>query len=314
MSGTVFITGANVGVGLATTSHFLSKGWNIVATTRDGIPSAALRDLQSSNPSLLHIVKLDLMDPSTVESSVSAALALFSRIDVLVNNAGYGEYGPVELISIQKAHQLFEVNFYGPLRLIKAFLPHFHTAGPSGIRTPTIVNVSSGGAHFGFPLGALYHASKAALESLTECIAFELSALSIPVATKLVIPYGGISGTNFFHALVRMNKVFEDSSGGDSAQVQAIEDYKKFTQDMMAKFQAMAGASMSATQVAEVVFEAATDLDTRRLRYFTGAGAEPSAALKLRYLGSLGSQQLVTKKDFDEMDDKYVKQVRALFE
>jgi NAD(P)-dependent dehydrogenase (short-subunit alcohol dehydrogenase family) len=200
MSGTILITGANAGIGIATTRHFLSKGWNVAATSRAGSDNADLKELEKSYVQNLYLLSLDLNTPESVQPVVDAAIHKFGRVDILINNAGYGQYGPIELCDMDSVQKQFETNVFGgrsscillfsltwdltrstgPIRLMKAFLPHFHKAGEKD-KGPHIINISSGGAHFGFPLSALYHSSKAALELLTESMSYELSSLSRPI-------------------------------------------------------------------------------------------------------------------------------------
>jgi NAD(P)-dependent dehydrogenase (short-subunit alcohol dehydrogenase family) len=113
MSGTVFITGANVGVGLATAKFFLQNGWNVAATSRAKSDNVALSELASANPDALLHLNVDLLDAATIQPAVDAAIARFGRVDALVNNAGYGQFGPVALLDLDHAQRQFDVNVFG---------------------------------------------------------------------------------------------------------------------------------------------------------------------------------------------------------
>ncbi|KAH8901770.1 NAD(P)-binding protein [Thozetella sp. PMI_491] len=298
MAPTVFITGTSSGVGLATTHLFLEKGWNVVATARN--PGTA-NDLQAITSSpfgqALLIVTLDLLDQATIQPAVEAALARFSRIDCLINNAGYAQYNLVEQATVEDIRKQFEVNVVGPISLIKIMLPHLREAGKAG-SNPVVVNVSSGAAHFGLPLTSLYNASKAALDMFTEGVQFELAALEPPIPIKVVVPHGGIQSTNFGASLGAGMKTFQSDA-------EIVKMYGAFVQRSVAKFMEMSGHSMTVETAAQAVWTAATD-GTTRLRYFVaaeGAGAN----LQRRMQGAAVGESL------DSADAKYVDYMRAQF-
>ncbi|KAL5603725.1 hypothetical protein FOVSG1_006475 [Fusarium oxysporum f. sp. vasinfectum] len=112
MSGTVFITGANTGVCIATTKTFLSKGWNVSATARNPDSAADLKELQKEFPDQLLIQKLDLDKHETIPSAVEVAISKFGRVDVLVNNAGLGLLVPLKLLKMDTVQKQFEANVF----------------------------------------------------------------------------------------------------------------------------------------------------------------------------------------------------------
>ncbi len=113
MTRTVFITGTNSGIGLATTKVFLSNGWNVVATARKPEAATDLQQLQKSNGPQLLILPLDLLSEDTFQPALDAAVERFGTIDVLVNNAGYGQLGMMEALSMDDYRRQFEVNTLG---------------------------------------------------------------------------------------------------------------------------------------------------------------------------------------------------------
>ena len=143
MSKTILITGASSGIGKATARYFKEQGWNVVATMRSPEKEQALTALDG-----VLVTRLDVQDPASIRSAVEAGIARFGKIDVLLNNAGYGAYGPLEATPLEKIRRQFEVNVIGLLETTKAVLPHFR-ANRSGV----IVNVSSVGGKMTFPLG-----------------------------------------------------------------------------------------------------------------------------------------------------------------
>ncbi|KAJ4169550.1 hypothetical protein NW754_016578 [Fusarium falciforme] len=177
MAKTAFITGANSGVGLAATKLFLSKGWNVAATARD-TSSPALQALDKGSGSLL-VQYLDLSKAQTFGPAIAGATGKFGQIDVLVNNAGYGQYGVLEQLDIDAIRDNFEVNVFGTMGLIKEFIPHMRAT--SQVESPSrIIYVGSGGGHFGLPLIGPYGASKAAMNIFMESLVYEMEGVNPP--------------------------------------------------------------------------------------------------------------------------------------
>lgn len=113
MSRTLFITGANSGIGLATTSLFLAKGWRVVATARDPAASNELAELKQVHGDQILLVKLDYTRPDTFQPAIDAAVAQYGKIDVLANNAGFGQWGMMEALEMDDYRRSFEVNVFG---------------------------------------------------------------------------------------------------------------------------------------------------------------------------------------------------------
>ncbi len=271
MSQTVLITGASSGIGKASAALFADRGWNVVATMRNPDDGA---DLAGRDNVL--VTRLDLLDSDSIGAAVSAGLDRFGTIDVLLNNAGYGAYGPLEATPIEVLRRQFDVNVFGLVETIQAVLPAMRAQ-----RGGVIVNVSSVGGRITYPLGSLYHGSKWAVEGLSEALHYELVPLGIRV--KLVEP-GGVN-TDF---------------GGRSFVFTVdpeLTDYQPLVEVAAA---ALEGASPSGNQepdeVAEVIFTAATD-DTMQMRYISGEGAK--ALLANRYSA--------------EQDEKFVAGMRTQF-
>lgn len=169
---TWFITGASSGFGQSIATTVLERGGRVIATARD---PAALEGLKAITPDRVLTVALDIGDRSQMESALQQAEA-FGGIDVLVNNAGYGFLGGVEESSDAEIAVQMDVNFFGPLRLIRAALPDMRRRG-SGF----VINLSSVAGVRSFAGAAFYAASKFALEALSEALAEELERFGIRV-------------------------------------------------------------------------------------------------------------------------------------
>jgi len=246
MNKTILITGTSTGLGRATAKHFQSQGWNVIATMRTPSHEIELTQLERTL-----VTRLDVQDITSIKSAVDAGLAKFGRIDALVNNAGYGAYGPLEATPLEKIRRQFEVNVLGLLATTQALLPHFRAN-----RSGTIVNISSIGGLMAFPLGTLYHGTKFAVEGLSESLHYELAPLRIRV--KVIEP-GGIK-TDFG------GRSFDFSNDA------ALTEYQPLVQSLFNVMGPMMANASSPEQIAEVVYAAATD-GTDQLRYEAGADA-----------------------------------------
>ncbi len=247
---TVLITGASTGIGRATAKHFQDKGWNVIATMRTPEKEEELTKLQN-----VLVSRLDVTDLESITNTVQSGIKEFGKIDVLVNNAGYGAYGPLETFPRENIIRQFNTNVIGLLDVTKAVLPHFreHKEG-------VVINISSVGGKVTFPYGALYHGTKFAVEGITESLVFELA--KIGVKAKIVEP--GTIATDF---------------GGRSFDYQideSIPEYKEMGDTLMQGIAALQGDGNRASQpveVAEVIFRAATD-GSKQIRYIAGKDAE----------------------------------------
>jgi NAD(P)-dependent dehydrogenase (short-subunit alcohol dehydrogenase family) len=253
MNKTILITGASSGLGRATARQFHAKGWNVIATMREPEKEPELGRLDR-----VLVARLDVQDTASIEAAVRAGIERFGRIDALVNNAGYGAYGPLEATPLEKIRRQFDVNVLGLLATTKAVLPHFR-ANRSGV----IVNVSSIGGRMTFPLGTLYHGSKFAVEGLSESLHFELAPLGVRV--KIVEP-GGMK-TDF------AGRSFDFSNDP------ALAEYQPLVHAVMTGLGPMMELGSSPEVVAEVVYGATTD-GTDQLRYEAGADAVPLLAAR----------------------------------
>ena len=246
MSETILITGASSGIGRATATLFHANGWNVIATMRS--PDQE-QELNTFNNTL--VTRLDVTDQASIDAAVNAGLDRFGKIDVLVNNAGYGAYGPLEAFSMDRIERQFNTNVIGLISTTKALLLHFRAN-----RSGCIVNISSIGGQMTFPLGALYHGSKFAVEGISEALHYELSAFGVKV--KIIQP--GMIRTDF---------------GGrsfDFCNDESIPEYQDTVQKLFALWGSAGNDASDPGIVAEVIRQAATD-GSDTLRYRAGADA-----------------------------------------
>ena len=164
------VTGASSGIGEATARALLADGFVVYAVARRTEPMAALQKAG------VHTFSMDVTEDASVVAGVERIIAEQGRIDVLVNNAGYGSYGAVEDVPIDEARRQFEVNIFGLARLVQLVTPHMREQG-SG----RIINISSIGGKIYEPLGAWYHATKFAVEGLSDSLRIELRPFGIDV-------------------------------------------------------------------------------------------------------------------------------------
>ena len=247
MNKTVLITGASSGIGKASAKFFQEKGWNVIATMRTPEKEEELTQLDN-----VLVSRLDVLDLESIDNTIKAGIENFGKIDVLVNNAGYGAYGPLEAFKRESIVRQFNTNVIGLMDVTRAMLPHFRQ-NKDGI----IINISSIGGKMTFPLGALYHGTKFAVEGISEALRFEMEAIGVKV--KLVEP--GMIATDF---------------GGRSFDFQNDETMAEYQPVVGAVFQAFQSAGNNASPaslVAEVIHTAATDGEST-LRYHAGADAE----------------------------------------
>lgn len=178
MSKIVLITGASSGMGKCTANILHKKGYKVYGAARR---MHEMKDLQDKGVS---IISLDLTKDDSIVNCVNTIIEKEGRIDVLINNAGYGSYGTVEDVSIEEAKRQFEVNIFGLARITQLILPNMR-ANNYG----RIVNISSMGGKIYMPLGAWYFATKHALEGWSDCLRLEVKPFGIDVA---IVEPGGI--------------------------------------------------------------------------------------------------------------------------
>ena len=195
------VTGSSSGIGYETALLLAKNGYHTYATMRNLDKSSRIKEIAKKDNLPVEVLQLDVADDKSVTDAISEISNKEGRIDVLVNNAGYGFMGSVEDSSLDEIKAQFETNFFGAIRVIKEVIPIMRKQ-----RTGTIVNVSSVAGRIGFPMGSAYVSSKFALEGLSESMSYELKQFGI----KIVLIEPGVINTNF--ALVTPKKALEANS------------------------------------------------------------------------------------------------------
>ncbi len=189
---TVLVTGCSSGIGYATCLVFARNNFASYGSVRDLSKAGRIQEITNREKLPLKIIRLDVNEDDSIRVAIQKIISDSGRIDILINNAGYGMFGPIEEISIKEIKEQFETNFFGTIRLIKAIVPIMRKQ-----RNGTIVNISSMVGRFGVPLNAVYVSSKFALEGLSESISFELDEFGI----KVILVEPGVIQTDFFQNL-----------------------------------------------------------------------------------------------------------------
>jgi NAD(P)-dependent dehydrogenase (short-subunit alcohol dehydrogenase family) len=170
ISKTVLITGASTGIGRATAERLAAAGWKVYATARR---LESIHDLPARG---CKVLALDVCDERSMHDAVAAIEAAEGAVGVLINNAGYGQEGPVEEVPMAEIRRQFETNVFGLTRLTQLVLPGMRRQGWG-----KIVNLSSIGGRLTFPGGGFYHATKHAVEALSDALRFEVRGFGIDV-------------------------------------------------------------------------------------------------------------------------------------
>ncbi|MGN7740309.1 oxidoreductase [Pseudomonas sp. 22526] len=249
------VTGASSGIGEATALKLKALGYTVYAAAR------RVERMHPLAQAGLHVLPLDVTDDASMQACVQDILARSGRIDVLVNNAGYGSYGAVEDVPSDEARAQFEVNVFGAVRLIQLVLPQMRVQ-----RSGTIINITSMGGKMHTPLGAWYHGTKFALEAISDCLRLEVQPFGIDV---VVIEPGGIK-TEW--ADIAAQKVVETSGRGPYApQAQAMA--RSMVGETSRKYQ-------SPPQVIADTIARAVNARRPKTRYAVGFGAKPLIFLR----------------------------------
>jgi NAD(P)-dependent dehydrogenase (short-subunit alcohol dehydrogenase family) len=248
------VTGSSSGIGFETSLMLARAGFNTYASMRNLEKSKNLTEIAKKEKLPLQVVQLDVNNDGSVKDAIVKILKADQRIDVLINNAGYGLFGSVEDTSIEEIKAQFETNFFGVVRVTQQVLPLMRRQN-SG----TIVNVSSVGGQIGLPALSAYHSTKFALEGLSESIAFELE----PFGIRVVIIEPGVIRTNILNSSSSAKKALDPKS-----------PYFSLSQKLNDNFKSMMESELSSPpeEVAKVILQAVTS-ENPQLRYSVGDDA-----------------------------------------
>jgi NAD(P)-dependent dehydrogenase (short-subunit alcohol dehydrogenase family) len=247
----VVITGTSSGIGFETALAFAREGYYTYATMRDTSKGDRIKEISRKENLKIDVLELDVDKEDSVKIAIKQILDRKQRIDVLVNNAGWGIWGCVEDVSIDEFKALFETNFFGIIRLIQEVGPTMREKG-SG----TIVNISSYAGRIGFPVSPAYSSSKFAMEGLSESLRLEMA----PFGVNVIIIEPGIVDTNFFKPMKMAKKSESDIT------------YKDVTDKIILRITSKAKLGIHPKEVAKIILEAVKS-DKPLPRYSVGGDA-----------------------------------------
>jgi len=249
------VTGSSSGIGLETAVMLSNAGFKTYASMRNLDKSKNITEIANKDNLPLYVIQLDVSDDGSVRDAITKIVTAEKRIDVLVNNAGYGLFGSVEDMSMEEIKAQFETNFFGVVRVTQQVLPVMRKQ-----RSGKIVNVSSVGGRIGLPILSAYHSTKFALEGLSESIAFELE----PFGIRVIIIEPGVIRTNIIISSISAKKAQDPKS-----------PYFSLTQNLDSSFKTMMASptSLHPQEVAKVILEAVSS-ENPRLRYTVGDDAD----------------------------------------
>ena len=246
------VTGSSSGIGFATSVLLAKNSFFTYASMRNLAKSNGINDIAKKENLPLQVIQLDVNDDKSVKTAIDKVLAEKGRIDVLVNNAGYGLLGCVEDLSMDEIKAQFETNLFGIIRVTQAVLPTMRKQ-----RQGMIVNISSIAGKIGFPVTPVYISTKFALEGLSESMRYELD----PFGIKVIIIEPGAVRTDFSNRMAIAKKVSDPNS-----------PYSQMTQKVAAGLKMLLEHGTSPEEVAKTILKAVTS-ENPEPRYLVGNDA-----------------------------------------
>src|SRR6476646_9024086 len=264
------VTGSSSGIGYETALTLARNGFLTYATMRNLNKSENIKLVATKENLPIHINQLDVTDDVSVKNTVQAILSETGRIDLLVNNAGYGLNGAFEDLAMDEIKAQYKTNVFGLIRTTQAVLPIMRRQ-----KSGTVINISSGVGRFGLPGSSAYVSTKFAVEGLSESMSYELE----PFGIKVVLVEPGVIKTNFVDGMVIARKSQDPKS-----------PYSQIIQKMVTGLEEMMKNGSSPDLVAKVVLNAAIN-ENPSLRYLAGNDVEQL----------LESKRMMTDEEFYKM-------------
>ena len=250
MDKVALVTGSSSGIGLETSLALARDGYRTFASMRNIGKNTELQEAAKKENLSIDVIELDVDKEDSIVSAVKKVMSEAGRIDVIVNNAGYGQFGCTEDVPIEDFRKQFETNFFSIVRIIQEVAPIMRKQG-SGI----IVNISSVVGRMGLPGSPAYISTKFALEGFSECLRYELGQFG--VKTTIIEP--GVVKTNFFKSM-------------HIPESKTDPKYKELTDKILSGFKMMVEMGTAPSQVADVVIKAIHDKEILP-RYTAGTDA-----------------------------------------
>jgi short-subunit dehydrogenase len=243
------ITGCSSGIGYETALMLARNGFHTYATMRDTEKSNSLAKTSEKEKLALQILELDVNDDKSIENAINRVKSEAKRIDILINNAGYGLVGFFEDLTLGEIRNQFETNFFGVLNITKKVIPIMRLQ-----KSGAIVNISSGAGQVGFPGISAYVSTKFAVEGFSESLMYEL----YPFGIKVIIIEPGVIKTNFFRNCI----ISEESTKNESPYSRSLDRIQKNI-DLMQEH------ATSPTDVAKMILQVLRS-DEPKQRYIVG--------------------------------------------
>jgi short-subunit dehydrogenase len=243
------ITGCSSGIGYETALMLARKGFHTFATMRNTKKSESLEKIIEKEKLPLNILELDVNDDASIQNTIHHIKSEAKRIDVLINNAGYGLVGFFEDLTLDEIKKQFETNFFGVLNITKKIVPIMRVQ-----KSGTIINISSGAGQVGVPGISAYVSTKFAIEGFSESLMYEL----FPFGIKVIIIEPGVIKTNFFRNCI----VSERSKKMSSPYFQSLDKIQK-------NIELMQEHATSPIDVAKVILEVLSNKEPKQ-RYIVG--------------------------------------------
>jgi NAD(P)-dependent dehydrogenase (short-subunit alcohol dehydrogenase family) len=247
------VTGSSSGIGYETSLALAREGFRTYATMRNLEKGSGIKSVSDKENLPLKLMQLDVTDDASVSKAVQSIVSDSGRIDVIVNNAGYGLVGAFEDLSLDEIKQQYETNFFGVVRVTQAVIPVMRKQ-----KSGKIINISSGAGRFGYPGGSAYVSTKFAMEGLSESLSYELD----PFGIKVILVEPGVIRTNFGNGMVVAKKSQDPASA-----------YLSMTRKMNDVLGQLMQNGSPPSLVANLVLQAAKS-DTPNLRYLAGKDVE----------------------------------------
>lgn len=251
MNKTILITGATAGIGKETAVYFAKRGWNVYATGRN---IDRIQDLKEQN---IHVLYLDVKDGASIDTALAEIAKNGNKIDVLVNNAGYAQFGSIEDVPVEMARQQFETNVFGLTETTRKVIPLMRENGQG-----RIINVASIAGKVSMPGGAWYAATKFAVEAISDSLRWELKQFNIKVS---IIEPGPISSN------------FGDTANEKAEFINKDSHYKSFY-NLMLNFGELSKIGGTTADVAKAIWKAANK-KRPKIRYKVTFAAKALAVL-----------------------------------
>ncbi|MFI5271379.1 MAG: SDR family oxidoreductase [Candidatus Saccharimonadales bacterium] len=247
------VTGSSSGIGFETSLTLARSGFLTYATMRNLGKGARIKSVATKEGLPIRVAQLDVTEERSINDAVHSIISDVGKIDVLVNNAGYGLIGAFEDLAMEEMKAQYETNLFGVMRVTQAVLPIMRKQ-KSGI----IVNISSAAGRFGFPGSSAYVGTKFAIEGMSESLAYELE----PFGIRVVLVEPGPIRTNFADGMVAASKSRDPNS-----------PYLQMIQKMATVLENMMESGSPPDLVAKVVLTAVTN-ESPKLRYSAGKDVE----------------------------------------